>query len=108
IEAQGLSPLGMFEMSGLGLILFLAGTLYLMTFGQWILPDRGHFEELRLGLKHGAYRADVQLLPEHPLVGQKAASIFGPEEDGKILKVLRNGEFIDDDLEEIVLKALDI
>lgn len=106
--SQGLEPIGMFELTGAGMIFFLFGAFYLMTVGQWLLPDRGDSEQLRMGIKEGDYRADVQLLPDHPLVGSKASHVFRVEEEGKVLGVMRNGVFLEESQEQITLQALDI
>lgn len=39
-EQAGLPSFGIFEMSGIGLIFLLAGTLYMLTVGKWLNPDR--------------------------------------------------------------------
>lgn len=39
-QAQGLAPFGMFEITGLGMILAVIGGTYMALFGRWLLPDR--------------------------------------------------------------------
>ncbi|TLM65585.1 MAG: TRAP transporter large permease subunit [Deltaproteobacteria bacterium] len=39
-EKHGLMPFGMFEMSGLGLIFFAAGSAYMLLIGIWLIPRR--------------------------------------------------------------------
>nr|MDQ3100561.1 SLC13 family permease [Bacteroidota bacterium] len=41
IEEQGFEPIGMFELSGAAIWLSAAGLIYLLTFGQALLPKRG-------------------------------------------------------------------
>ena len=40
-EKHGSGTFSMFEFAPLGLIMFVAGTLYLIVFSRWILPDLG-------------------------------------------------------------------
>jgi len=39
-QKHGLAPLGMFEFTKLGVVLAVAGILYLMVIGRWLLPSQ--------------------------------------------------------------------
>ncbi|MFC4351210.1 SLC13 family permease [Fodinicurvata halophila] len=40
VRSSGMEPFGMFEITGMGLILAICGGLYLFLIGRWLLPDR--------------------------------------------------------------------
>lgn len=39
--AHGVEPFKLFDFAPFGIVLLAAGVLYMMTIGQWLLPDRG-------------------------------------------------------------------
>lgn len=39
-QREGLSAFGIFDITGVGVLLAIAGLLYLLIFGWWLLPDR--------------------------------------------------------------------
>ncbi|MGQ0536151.1 MAG: SLC13 family permease [Methanobacteriota archaeon] len=62
-------PLGMFEFTRVGAVLFVVGTFYLLLVGRHLIPARIKEESLvdRYHLKD--YLAEVKVLPGSPLVG---------------------------------------
>ena len=71
IAAQhGQEPFGMFELSPLGLVLFAVGSLYLLTVGVRIIPDRRAGVDLAQSYGMGDYLTEILVLPESPAVGR--------------------------------------
>src|SRR5690606_15076814 len=69
IAKAGLEPIGLFEISGIGFIIFVVGIIYMMTFGQRMLPDHAD-QELAEEYKLQKYVTEVVVQPDSPLVGQ--------------------------------------
>jgi di/tricarboxylate transporter len=103
-QREGLAAFGIFEITGVGVILAIAGLLYLLLFGWWLLPDR---PEQRVDLPSGARRflTEAVVPPGSPLVDKRV------RESGlarhKVLKILRGRHELSRDPEDVVLKAGD-
>lgn len=69
VAKAGLEPIGLFEISGIGFVIFLVGTIYMMTVGQRMLPDHAD-QELAEEYKLQKYVTEVVVLPDSPLIGQ--------------------------------------
>ena len=69
IAKTGLPPVGLFEISGIGLVIFLVGIVYMMTIGQRMLPSHDD-QQLTDEYKLQKYLTEIVVLPESPLVGQ--------------------------------------
>lgn len=108
IADHGLPPIAMFELAPVGLAFFAVGTLYLLTIGQRLLPNRPGGEELEETYELGEFRADVELMPEHRSVGTKASQFFDPDEGAQILGVLRSGVLVAGSLEDLHLESNDV
>lgn len=90
-ERAGLGALSMFEFTPLGVILLGAGTLYLVVFSRWLLPDR-RGAQLTENYQLGDYIAELRVLAGSRLVGQTlATSKFGRREEVTVLEILRAG-----------------
>ncbi len=84
----------MFEFTGLGAIVVLVGSLYLIFVGHYLLPERvppnaDYLEEYAVG----DYLADVAVVPGSPLVGETvrdATDAFGAEVD--VVQVIHGTE----------------
>ena len=69
-----LAPMGMFEMSPVGIPITLAGLLYMMTLGRRMIPDRFRPEEIGGNAQSmRAYLTEVLVQPESPLIGKTIA-----------------------------------
>lgn len=87
-----LAPMGMFELTPVGLAITGAGLLYMMTLGRRIIPDRfSHKEVAGSGQNARSYLSEVLVLPESKLIGQTlAASGFGRDLDLTVVRIERN------------------
>lgn len=106
IERRGLAPIGMFELTDMGLVFFGAGVLYMLLVGVRLIPDRGDKTERRLG--SGDYVTEIILQPEARSVGTMLKqSPLLHELDLKSIDVFRDGRRLDDPPEQIKLQEGD-
>lgn len=90
-ERAGRGAFAMFEFAPLGMIMLGAGTVYLVLFSRWLLPDR-RGEQLTENYQLGNYITELRVLPGSRLVGQTVAgSQFSRKEDLTVLEILRGG-----------------
>ncbi len=108
IHDQGMEPIGMFEVTPLGLALFAVGITYLMTIGQRLLPDRPVQDEWKQQYDRPEYRAQLELLPGHDAIGIPADQFLGAEDDLEVIGVFRDGRALPDPLQEVELRAHDV
>jgi di/tricarboxylate transporter len=90
---HGAEPIGMFELAPFGLILLVAGIIYMMTLGPRLLPDRGVSTDLADEFDLSDYVAEVRLIPGGPSVGRALGEApLALEHDLDVLAVVRDGE----------------
>lgn len=75
-EKAGLPPFGIFEMSAMGSVFLIVGTLYMVTVGKWLLPKRGASQEHSGQYDLGNYLIEVAITEEfdqllEPVLKQK-------------------------------------
>jgi len=90
-QKHGLAPIGVFEMTKLGASLAVAGILYLMLVGRWLLPrhiDAQQPEELDIG----KYVTELELTADSTLVGKTTADAKLGEKFGVYPLELLRGE----------------
>lgn len=68
IARAGLKPLGMFELSWVGIPCAIAGMIYILVFSRILLPDRR--PAISLSDDPRQYTVEMTVLPGGPLVGQ--------------------------------------
>ena len=89
---HGLAPFGMFELAPLGLVLFAAGALYILTAGVRIIPDR-RAGDLTQSYGMGDYLTEILVLPESPAVGRTLReSPLVRDLDLDVLEIHREGQ----------------
>ncbi|WP_266202488.1 SLC13 family permease [Pontibacter kalidii] len=88
IAKTGLSPIGIFEISGVGFIIFLVGVGYMMTVGQRLLPSHED-QELTEEYKLQKYLTEIVVQPESPLVGQLVFASDLTSLNFRILNIIR-------------------
>jgi di/tricarboxylate transporter len=69
-QREGMAPFGIFEISVVGILLALAGLLYLVLFGWWLLPDR---PERSIEMPAGTRRflTEAVIPPGSPLINKR-------------------------------------
>jgi di/tricarboxylate transporter len=86
----GMPPLGMFELTLVGLPIAVAGLAYMFLLGNRWIPDRGGVEERSREFAIRPYVAEILIMPDSFLAGQTLAeSGFGREMDLTVLRVYR-------------------
>lgn len=91
-EERGRGAFSMFEFAPLGLIMLVAGTLYLLFLGRWVLPDR-RTAQLTETYHLGDYIIELRVPAQSPLIGQTVAtSVLGESHAATVLEILREKE----------------
>ncbi len=88
VQKAGMQPLGLFEMTPLGLIIVAVGVAYMMLIGQRLLVDRTG-ESATAGQAIREYLSEIIVLPDSPLIGQRVHDSDLTILDFTILKVIR-------------------
>ncbi|WP_251343038.1 SLC13 family permease [Haloplanus halophilus] len=87
-------PFGMFEFTKLGVVVLVVGSLYLLTVGHRLLPERVPVEEdyvQEYAIEE--YLTEIAIGEASPLVGKTVdTALDGVEFDADILQVVREGE----------------
>lgn len=91
IAKSGLEPVGIFEISGIGLAIFLVGIVYMMTIGQRMLPNNTE-QELTEEYKLQKYLTEIIVRPESPLVGQLVFASDLTPLNFRVLNIIRDGD----------------
>ena len=90
----GYGAFSMFEFSRMGLILFVAGVLFFLIFGRWLLPER-QAQELAVTYQLGEYITEMRLTENSSLVGKSVVeSRLGQDHDVTVLKLLHVKETV--------------
>jgi len=69
-EDRGLAPIGMFEMSGAGLVFLVTGFAYMLLGGRFLLPKREKGDKLEDIYDMGRFITQVKIKPSSPMAGQ--------------------------------------
>jgi di/tricarboxylate transporter len=108
-ERHGQRPFSMFEFAPLGLVMFAVGTLYMLTIGRRLIPDRRSSGELTQTFGMGEYLTEIVLLPEAKSVGKPLDnSPLVQEVDIEIIEVYREGRLLVLPPPETLLQAGDL
>ena len=81
-------PLGLFEITPVGLLIMGVGIAYLMLFGRRLLPDYPE-ESLAEDFNIRAYLSEIVVMPGSSLIGQHVFESSLAEMEFRIVKVLR-------------------
>ena len=87
----GLEPVGLFEISGIGIIIFITGIVYMMTIGRRLLPsheDQLLAEEYKLH----KYLTEILVMPDSPLAGQLVFASDLTTLNFRMLNIIRGNE----------------
>ena len=94
LETQGLTPIGFFELTPVGLLIVLVGTLYMVFIGKRLLPDNAPAEDLTGDYDLREYLSEILIKENSPLAGQTLYDSDLGKLDFRVLKVLRKGKSI--------------
>ena len=108
IEQSGLKPIGLFELTPVGIPILVVGVLYMMLIGQRMIPERQTPQNLTDAVGLRPYLAELRITPDSPLVNHTLEeSGLGHDLDLTILDIIRDGEHVFDCCADDVLQADD-
>jgi len=94
-KQQGEAPFGIFELTKGGIWFLIAGVLYMLFVGQFLLPKRKQENDLTDAFDLGNYLTEVTLLSNSPSVGKAfAESPIGKDENFQVVQLRRDGNSI--------------
>ncbi len=103
-------PFSMFEFTALGLVVSVAGFVYLLTVGRWLLPERIRAQDdLTEEFGMAEYLTEVVVREDSPLVGETVQS--GLEEtdfDVDLVQLIRGNQVFLEPLAPKVIQAGDV
>jgi di/tricarboxylate transporter len=103
-------PFSMFEFTSLGVVVLIVGSLYLVTVGHRLLPERVPVEDdyvREYAIEE--YLTEVVVGPDSPLVGRTVGTaIHHVEFDADILQVVRDGDEFIEPLGQLTIRAGDV
>ncbi|MBC5772542.1 SLC13 family permease [Pontibacter sp. KCTC 32443] len=91
IAKTGLEPVSLFEITGIGLIIFIVGIAYMMTIGQRMLPDHAD-QQLTEEYKLQKYLTEIIVMEDSPLIGQLVFASDLTTLHFRILNIIRRKE----------------
>ncbi len=87
-DEAGYGAFSMFEFARMGLILFVAGVLFFLLLGRWLLPER-KAQELAVTYQLGEYITELRVAENSPLIGKSVLeSRLGQDHDVTVLRLL--------------------
>ena len=107
-EAMGETGLNMFDLAPVGLIIAIAGIVYLLTIGRRLLPSRDTLATILQSTESKKFRTEAVILENSPLIGKTLTET--PIKDlphCRVLEVIRHHETLPLGLNEIVLQEGD-
>lgn len=108
-ERLGAGPIGMFQMTPMGLVFLAAGVLYMVFIGRHLLPGRKEQTDLREKFGMGGYLTEIELLPGARFVGKRIMdSALVRELDMDIIEIRRDGRRFSLPPGDMVLEAGDL
>jgi di/tricarboxylate transporter len=105
----GMEPLGMFELTVVGLPVLIVGLVYMLTIGKRLIPDRGYTQDYTADFDIQPYLSEVEILPGSPLIGESlGASGLGHDLDLTVIRVVRDGKKYMAPNADLLLKSGDL
>ena len=107
---NGQPPVGIFEVSGLGLIYAAIGFAYLYFFGNKLLPSRDTVSSLLDAEDTRRFQSGVEVTADSPLIGERLVShpLFSTGRRTFVYDVIRDGAAVNEiPLDAIVIEAGD-
>jgi di/tricarboxylate transporter len=88
MQKAHMQPLGLFEITPIGLMLFGVGFLYMMTIGKKLVPSRKEAITRDVNLRD--YLSEVVVLPGSSLIGQNPHDSLLSQADFDVIKIVRD------------------
>ncbi|MCF8483351.1 MAG: SLC13 family permease [Rhodospirillum sp.] len=107
-QKAGMAPFGMFEITGVGLILAATGGAYLLLAGRWLLPERETIASLLTDGQRRQFLTEVMVPEGSTLVGESLSEAgFTSIRGIRVIDVVRGDQSLRDRLEDLRLEADD-
>jgi di/tricarboxylate transporter len=104
----GYEAIGFFDFVVPGAVLAIVGTVYVVVILPRMLPDRHAYTEQLVG-QGKQFIAQIEVLPDSPLVGQEAVAGMFPQLAGMTVRLVQRGGHADlPPFEDLILRAGDI
>jgi di/tricarboxylate transporter len=104
-----LEPMGMFELTPVGLPVLLAGLAYMAVVGRRIIPDRSQPDDLTLEFDLRPYLTEIVILPGSPMSGKSLDETgLGREFDFTVLRITRDSNTVLTPLTDVRLQQGDV
>jgi di/tricarboxylate transporter len=108
VQRKGLPPIGMFEITPLGIAMALATLGFLLLFGKRLLPDRVSLAAMLDTEAAREYLTAAIVSEGSPLVGKKLAETpLAKRRDMRVIEVRRSGNRVDEALNTLPFEAGD-
>jgi len=110
ITEYQMEPIGMFEMAPLGLVCFVFGAVYMLTAGDYLIPERGGSGELTESFELDEFLTELEVTPDAPNSEEprRLDEFITPGLDVDVLEVVRDGETLPQSQGDLVVEAGDI
>ena len=93
LRQAGHNPLGIFSIAPIGLVISLAGTLFFLFAGRFLLPDRQGNDDSVDHFRLEGYYTELVLLTDSPLIGKTIREVEEEQPvDFKVSAWYRNGQ----------------
>lgn len=107
-QAKGLAHFGIFEITPIGLVVAVAGLIYLALFSKRLLPDRDSMAALLSDRKGMKFFTEVAIPEDSGLIGQNPTGVDLLTRGGaRVIDVLRGDLSLRRNLEDVLLEAGD-
>lgn len=108
-QSRGIEPIGMFELSPLGIVFLILGLTYVLVAAPRLLPERVPPGDLADSYGLGGYLTEVSIDDESELIGKTCRSVeVGSRYGINVLAILRDGARIEENPGMLVLRARDV
>ena len=108
LRDAGHAPIGMFELAAVGLPILAFGSLYLVLFGNKLLPQRETLTSILSDEERKEFMTEAFVRPGSDLIGQSAAeSGFLKGRGIRLLEIVRHGVAVAGEPSRIALEAGD-
>ncbi len=104
----GYAPLNLFEISKLGIFVFLIVVVYFLTIGKYLLPKREGHTDITDPYKKLKYNAEAILPQESELIGKKINQSKLKDYGIEIFSITRDGKVYRRDLEDYTIEQDDV
>ena len=108
LTESGYKAIGMFELSAIGIPLLLAGTAFLVFFGNRLLPNRETLTAILSEEERKEFMAEVFVRPDSEFCGQKVSECgMTNHRQIRLIEIIRNGVALKGNPKDQVLQAGD-